>query len=106
MTVRRTLSSRAKVIPGCGIAAIVIVVLAGIAIAVLHFVLDAFLVMDGVYCEGCIHRQRACVGVLHETDMLDGQRVRCIGVPIGPWYCFKEVRDERQHRYVPIACPQ
>lgn len=71
---------------GCALAAIVTTIVAA-AVACLHFAFDAFLVMEGAYCEGCFHRRRKCTGVVIERDARDGIEVRCLGVPRGEWRC-------------------
>ncbi len=52
-------------------------------------------------CDGCIHRKRRCIGIPRETDMHGGERWHCIGVPVGPWYCYREVRTEHEEQWVP-----
>lgn len=75
------------------IAAIVAALLACVVVASLHFASDAFLVREGFYCEGCIIARRRCLGGRLDTDMRDGERARCLGIPLGPWRCFKVVSD-------------
>lgn len=93
-------STRVK---GCAILAVAISIVACAAAMTLFFATNTFLVLDGWDCDGCIVRQRECMGVREKADMRDGSRERCIGVPVGPWYCIRNVRN--QDGDVPVACP-
>ena len=88
---------------GCAIVAVATSIVAVATAAALFFATDTFLVLDGWHCDGCIVRQRECIGFLQEEDLRDASRARCIGVPVGPWYCFKNVRS--QDESVPVSCP-
>ncbi len=79
-------------------------VISAAGVAVLHLGFNAFLFIDGADCDGCIHRKRRCIGIPRETDMHGGERWHCIGVPVGPWYCYREVRTEHEEQWVPVPC--
>jgi len=77
---------------GCVLAAVIAAVVTSAAVACLHFAFDAFLVEDGADCDGCRYRERSCAGVLVEKNMRDGERTRCVGIPVGPWRCYRVAR--------------
>jgi len=87
---------------GCVIAVVVTIPAVCAIVAVLHFGFDAFLVAKGVNCEGCFLRERRCAGILLDSDIRDGVEERCLGVPVGAWYCSRLEHD----RYVRVPCPQ
>jgi len=55
---------------------------------------NAFLVVTGSLRDGGIVRTRNCIGFLWEAEMRDGVEKQCVGIPAGPWRCFKVVPDE------------
>lgn len=88
---------------GGAIVAVATLLLTGVTVVALFFATDTFLVLNGRDCDGCIVRERQCVGIVHLADLRDGSRGHCIGIPVGPWYCFRNVRS--QDGDVPVACP-
>jgi hypothetical protein len=92
---------------GCVVMAMAFAIAASLSLFGLYvcsMTLDAFLVVKGYSCEGCVTRKRGCAGVEVESEMRDGQEVRCVGVPVGPWHCF--VVERERGGYVREACPQ
>jgi hypothetical protein len=98
---RGVMSSKPAWMSAAGIASVAVLAVA-LTLCVSAMSLDAFVVVDGLDCDGCIHRQRGCAGFRWIADVRSGSSARCVGIPVGPWYCFRRMSDGQ---FRPIPCP-
>ncbi len=65
---------------------------------------DVFTQARGSLRTGGLARQRACLGVTVDKSehMRHAFHERCVGVPYGPWRCFRMAESGRYYR---VGCP-